>query len=43
MFFLGIDIGKRHHEACIIDSKGAIQCKTLRFPNTHLGGQTLVR
>ena len=41
MFFVGIDVGKRHHEACIIDSIGQIIGKTLRFTNTQSGGQKL--
>ncbi|SEP39323.1 hypothetical protein SAMN04490178_1241, partial [Propionispora vibrioides] len=31
MFFVGIDVGKRHHEACVIDSIGQSIGKTLRF------------
>ncbi len=42
MFFIGIDVGKRHHEACIIDSSGQILGKTLRFANTQAGGQKLL-
>lgn len=42
MFFVGIDIGKRHHEACIIDFMGQIIGKTLRFTNTQSGGQKLL-
>ncbi|SDW16712.1 hypothetical protein SAMN04489725_102248, partial [Alicyclobacillus hesperidum] len=34
MYFIGIDIGKRQHEACIIDSSGQIQSKMFRFSNT---------
>ncbi|GLG02814.1 IS110 family transposase [Alicyclobacillus hesperidum subsp. aegles] len=43
MYFVGNDIGKRNHEACIIDSAGQIQGKTLRFPNTQAGGQKLIQ
>jgi transposase len=43
VYFVGIDIGKRNHEACIIDSSGQIQGKTLRFPNTQAGGQKLIQ
>lgn len=43
MYFVGIDIAKRHHEACIIDSAGQSQGKTLRFPNTQAGGQKLIQ
>lgn len=42
MFFVGIDVGKRHHEACIIDSTGQMIGKTLRFTNTQSGGQKLL-
>ncbi|WP_241717196.1 IS110 family transposase, partial [Sulfoacidibacillus ferrooxidans] len=38
MYFVGIDIAKRNHEACIIDSTGQIQGKTLRFTNSQAGG-----
>jgi transposase len=43
MYFVGIDIGKRYHEACIIDSQGKMQGKTLRFSNTQAGGQKLIQ
>jgi len=42
MFFVGIDVGKRHHEACIIDSMGQPIGKTLRFANSQPGGQKLI-
>ncbi|SDX06732.1 Transposase [Alicyclobacillus hesperidum] len=42
MYFIGIDIGKRQHEACIIDSSGQIQSKMFRFSNTQAGGQKLI-
>lgn len=42
MFFVGIDVGKRHHEACIIDSMGQTIGRTLRFANTQSGGQKLL-
>ncbi|GEO26068.1 hypothetical protein AAC03nite_18530 [Alicyclobacillus acidoterrestris] len=41
MYFVGIDIARGHHEACINDSTGQSQGKTLRFPNTQAGGQIL--
>jgi transposase len=43
VYFVGIDISKRNHEACIIDASGQIQGKTLRFPNTQAGGQKLIQ
>src|SRR5699024_6940408 len=33
MFYIGIDIGKRHHEAGLIDDKGNHIGKTIRFAN----------
>lgn len=42
MFFVGIDIGKRYHEAGIIDAAGNPIGKTLRFPNTSEGSQKLL-
>ena len=37
MFIVGIDIGKRNHEASIIDEKGDLVGKSLRFANTING------
>lgn len=37
MYIVGIDIGKRHHEATVIDSLGNVQGKSLRFVNSHTG------
>lgn len=37
MYIVGIDIGKRHHEATIIDSQGAVLGKPLRFANSYIG------
>lgn len=34
MFFLGIDIGKRNHEAGIIDEQGKTVGNPIRFSNT---------
>lgn len=42
MLICGIDIGKNHHEACLIDETGRQLVKTLRFPNTTAGAQTLM-
>jgi transposase len=37
MFIVGIDIGKRHHEASIIGSSGEKIGKSFRFANSHTG------
>ena len=42
MYIVGIDIGKRHHEASIIDGQGNLQGKSLRFANTHTGFNKLL-
>lgn len=42
MFYLGIDIGKRNHEAGLIDEKGNPIGKTLRFANSKDGSQKLL-
>lgn len=42
MFFLGIDIGKRNHEAVITDEKGNPLGKSLRFANTKKGSEQLL-
>ena len=42
MLICGIDIGKNHHEACLIDETGRQLAKTLRFPNTTAGANTLM-
>lgn len=42
MFFIGIDIGKRHHEAVLIDGKGNIIGKTIRITNTKHGSEKLI-
>ncbi len=42
MYIVGIDIGKRHHEASIIDGQGNLQGKSLRFTNTHTGFNKLL-
>lgn len=39
MYFVGIDIAKHQHEACIIDDAGALVAKSLRFANNQSGGQ----
>lgn len=42
MYIVGIDIGKRHHEASIIDGQGNLQGKSLHFANTHTGFNKLL-
>lgn len=40
MFFIGIDIGKRHHEVALID--GNVIGKTIRIANTKHGSEKLI-
>jgi transposase len=42
MPFAGIDIGKRAHEAVILDAAGEQRAKALRFANTRAGAQELL-
>lgn len=42
MLICGIDIGKNHHEASIIDREGKLLAKSLRFTNTTPGGESLL-
>jgi len=42
MFIVGIDIGKRFHEATIVDQKGSIIGKSLRFANSITGFNQLM-
>src|SRR5699024_3757652 len=42
MFYLGIDIGKRHHEIGLINDKGDPIGKTLRFSNSKAGSEKLL-
>lgn len=42
MFYLGIDIGKRHHEAGLINDSGDPVGKTVRFTNTKAGSDHLL-
>ena len=37
MYFVGIDIAKRFHEAAIIDEKGNVIVKRIKFQNSHAG------
>lgn len=43
MLIVGIDVGKRNHEAAIIDEKGTVKGgKSFRFPNSHEGVDLLL-
>lgn len=42
MFFLGIDIGKNAHVASLIDDKGKTVFKAFSFPNSTVGGNSLL-
>ncbi len=42
LFYLGIDIGKRHHEIGLINDKGNPIGKTLRFSNSKAGSEKLL-
>ena len=37
MFYIGIDIAKKNHEASIIDSSGKSLSKSISFPNSTKG------
>lgn len=37
MYFVGIDIAKRNHEAAVIDQSGAVVRKPMRFANSQTG------
>lgn len=43
MFFIGIDIGKRNHEAALLDEQGKQLGKTLRFANSKHGSEQLLQ
>ncbi|WP_261130293.1 IS110 family transposase [Bacillus sp. Marseille-Q3570] len=43
MIYLGIDIGKRHHEAGLINEKGDPIGKTVRFANSKSGSEKLLK
>jgi len=43
MIYLGIDIGKRHHEAGLINEKGDSIGKTIRFANSKSGSEKLLK
>ena len=42
MYFVGIDIAKRHHEAAILDESGKVILKKLKFDNSHQGYDKLM-
>ncbi|MFD2655682.1 IS110 family transposase, partial [Gracilibacillus thailandensis] len=42
MYYLGIDIGKKEHEAGVIDQQGNSIGKTLRFSNSKPGSDKLL-
>jgi transposase len=42
VFIVGIDIGKRNHEATIIDQKGSVIGKSFRFANSFIGFNNLI-
>lgn len=42
MYYVGIDIGKRIHEATAIDEKGNICSKSIRFTNDRLGFEKFI-
>ncbi|WP_373845457.1 IS110 family transposase [Clostridium sp.] len=42
MYIVGVDIGKNNHEATIIDDTGSIIGKSIKFANSHSGGNKLI-
>lgn len=42
MYYIGIDIGKQHHEASIVDSSGNLISKSLKFSSTRKGADKLM-
>lgn len=42
MFYIGIDIAKRNHEASIIDSHGSLLCESISFSNSQKGCEKLI-
>ncbi len=42
MYIVGIDIGKRNHEAAVLDQTGAIIRKPMRFANSLKGYNKLM-
>ena len=42
MYYIGIDIGKQHHEASIVDSSGNLISKSLKFSSNYKGADKLI-
>ena len=42
MFYVGIDIAKKNHEASIIDSNGKLIDKSISFSNSQAGSSKLI-
>ena len=42
MYYIGIDIGKQHHEVSIVDSSGNLISKSLKFSSNHKGADKLM-
>ena len=42
MYIVGIDIGKRNHEASIMNAAGKQYGKPIRFANSHTGFNKLM-
>ena len=42
MFFVGLDVAKRKHEAVVTDDKGRIVQKSFSFPNSLSGYNSLI-
>ncbi|MGX4668873.1 IS110 family transposase [Cerasibacillus sp. JNUCC 74] len=43
MFYIGVDIGKRHHQVGLINDKGDPVGKTVRFANSKKGSEKLLQ
>ncbi len=42
MLYIGIDVGKRNHEATILDESGKELCESVKFPNSTAGAEKLL-
>jgi len=42
MYYVGIDVSKRHHDATVIDVNGQVVMAAFRFLNTRQGVTTLL-
>ena len=40
---IGIDIGKRYHQATVIDESGTMLGGSIRFPNSITGAELLLK